>query len=139
MPSGRITVTDKMIDRLLYPEAAHLQRPRTRGECADGVRPCPWVGCRHHLYLDHDAEHDAIRYNEPDVEPWDMELSCSLDVAEAVEGVGITLEDVGTILGLTRERIRQLQQRALARANRRLRKLLPPDPGPSKAARLIVR
>jgi hypothetical protein len=24
-------------------------RPRTRGDCADGPRPCPFIGCRYHL------------------------------------------------------------------------------------------
>lgn len=28
------------------------QRPRTRGDCKDGPRPCPWVSCRHHLLLE---------------------------------------------------------------------------------------
>ncbi len=27
-------------------------RPRTRGDCADGPRPCPWYRCRHHLGLE---------------------------------------------------------------------------------------
>lgn len=29
------------------------KRPQTRGDCVDGPRPCPWVGCRHHTYIDH--------------------------------------------------------------------------------------
>ena len=24
-------------------------RPRTRGDCKDAVRPCPWISCRHNL------------------------------------------------------------------------------------------
>lgn len=29
--------------------AAELpQRPRTRGECVGGERPCPWASCEHH-------------------------------------------------------------------------------------------
>lgn len=27
-------------------------RPRTRAECADSPRPCPWVSCRHHLAIE---------------------------------------------------------------------------------------
>ena len=27
-------------------ERERWQRPRTRGDCVDGERPCPWVGCR---------------------------------------------------------------------------------------------
>lgn len=29
-----------------------LPRPRTRGDCLEEARPCPWVGCRHHLLLE---------------------------------------------------------------------------------------
>jgi hypothetical protein len=29
-----------------------IPRPRTRGECLEEARPCPWVGCRHHLLLE---------------------------------------------------------------------------------------
>src|ERR1019366_2346037 len=28
------------------------ERPKTRGDCVDGPRPCPWAGCRQHLYLE---------------------------------------------------------------------------------------
>lgn len=142
---ARKTIAQKRItggtlerDRLLYPEAAALSPPRTRGECVDGPRPCPWVGCRHHLYLDVDEKTGAIRLHDPDVEPWDMVMTCALDIADAVEGTGLSLHDTGTVLGLTRERIRQIEQRALQRANKRLRRLLPrePDvPGPAPHSR----
>lgn len=29
-----------------------IPRPTTRAECRDEARPCPWVGCRHHLLLE---------------------------------------------------------------------------------------
>jgi hypothetical protein len=29
-----------------------IPRPKTRAECRDEARPCPWVGCRHHLLLE---------------------------------------------------------------------------------------
>ena len=31
-----------------------IERPTTRVDCENGMRPCPWVGCRYHLYLDVD-------------------------------------------------------------------------------------
>ncbi len=38
-------------------DAYRAPRPRTRAECIDGPRPCPWVSCRHHLALDvHEVE-----------------------------------------------------------------------------------
>lgn len=29
-----------------------IPRPRTRAECLQEARPCPWVSCRHHLLLE---------------------------------------------------------------------------------------
>ncbi|MCC6901838.1 MAG: hypothetical protein IT377_22905, partial [Polyangiaceae bacterium] len=67
--------------------------------------------------------------NFPDLEVWDLPTSCALDVAE---GGATTLEDVGGILNLTRERIRQLELSALARLEAlgdmlALRELIDPD------------
>ena len=75
---------------------------------------CPHVGCKHHLYLDLDDWHrgGTIKLNFPDLEPWEMEESCALEVAERD---GLTLAEVGACLNLTRERVRQLEQRALRR------------------------
>jgi hypothetical protein len=84
-------------------------RPVTRAECEDGPRPCPYVSCKHHLYLDVNPETGSIKLNFPHLEPWEMVESCSLDVAERG---GITLEEVGTIVNLTRERVRQVEVRA---------------------------
>lgn len=92
------------------PAPDNLERPRTRGECRGGTRPCPWLGCKHHLYLDISPETGSIKINFPDLEPWDLAQSCSLDIAEAG---ALTLEEVGQITNLTRERIRQLEVRGL--------------------------
>jgi len=53
-----------------------------------------------------------IKLNFPDVEVWDLPETCALDVADRG---GITLEEVGAIMNLTRERIRQLEDLSLAR------------------------
>ena len=45
--------------------------------------------------------------NFPDLEVWEMSETCALDVADRG---GITLEDVGNLLNLTRERIRQVER-----------------------------
>jgi hypothetical protein len=87
-------------------------RPKTRSECASGPRPCPHVSCRHHLYLDVSPKTGAIKLNFPDLDPWQLPKSCALDIAE--DG-GRTLEDVGEIMNLTRERIRQLELKALSK------------------------
>lgn len=87
-------------------------RPKTRGECIAGIRPCVWVGCRHHLYLDINPETGSIKINFPELELEQLPESCSLDVADAGEH---TLEQVGGYTNLTRERIRQVETPALNR------------------------
>ena len=86
------------------------ERPNNRIECATGVRPCPYVACKHHLYLDVNPDTGSIKLNFPDLEVWDMVATCALDVADRG---GITLEEVGEILNLTRERIRQVEVKGL--------------------------
>jgi len=81
------------------------ERPRTRLDCLGADRPCPWVGCKHHLYLDVNEETGAIKVNFPDLEVWELEHSCALDVADRGS---ITYEAVAVRLNLTRERVRQL-------------------------------
>ena len=88
------------------------QLPESRSECAEGPRPCPHVSCRHHLYLDVSPKTGAIKLNFPDMEVWELPDTCALDVADRG---GVTLEDVGAIMNLTRERIRQLELQALGR------------------------
>jgi hypothetical protein len=97
----------------------HDDRPKTRGECMDGPRPCPWMSCRYHLGLElqlapsGNAVTDAvpIRYHDP--ESLDqMAQTCALDVAD--EG-GHTLDEVGALTDRTRERIRQIEEMATTR------------------------
>lgn len=96
----------------IYPDVGqHDDRPRTRGECPspeDG--PCPWVSCKHHLYLDVSERTGSIKLNFPDLEVWELPVSCALDVADRG---GLTLEEVGKMMNVTRERVRQLELRAL--------------------------
>ena len=81
-------------------------RPVRRSECAQGPRPCLYVACKYHLYLDVNPETGSIKINFPDRDPWELEDTCALDVAERG---GVTLEEVGEILNLTRERVRQVE------------------------------
>ncbi len=86
------------------------RRPRSRAECANGARPCMFISCKHHLYLDVNPSTGSIKLNFPDREVWELDETCALDVAD--KG-GITLEEVGSIMNLTRERIRQVETRGL--------------------------
>ncbi len=99
---------DPELDALMG-EAEKL-RPHTRAECINAERPCTWVACKYNLYLDVNPQTGSIKLNFPDLELWELEHTCALDVAE--KG-GITLEEVGEIMNLTRERIRQVEMRGL--------------------------
>jgi Sigma-70, region 4 len=86
------------------------RRPRSRADCANGPRPCMFISCKHHLYLDVNPSTGSIKLNFPDKEVWELAETCALDVADRG---GITLEEVGSIMNLTRERIRQVETRGL--------------------------
>jgi hypothetical protein len=85
------------------------------------------VSCRHHLYLDVSPVTGSIKFNfDAETRPGDdrcgpgctcvsctlerMPETCALDVADRG---GITLEETGAMLELTRERARQVEQTAL--------------------------
>jgi hypothetical protein len=107
----RMTKRELEIGRLLYPEHDY-EKPKSRIDCVDGARPCPFVSCKHHLFLDVSARTGAIKLNFPDLEVWEMTETCALDIADRG---GTTLEEVGAIMNLTRERIRQVEVKALAK------------------------
>jgi hypothetical protein len=107
----RMTKRELELGRILYPEV-EVDRPQTRADCANGERPCPFVSCKHHLFLDVSAKTGAIKLNFPDLEVWEMTETCALDVADRG---GTTLEEVGAIMNLTRERIRQVEVKGLAK------------------------
>lgn len=110
------------------PGSAHLpvlaeRRPRTRGECVDGPRPCPWVSCRNHLYLDVTEPYEGpgggvrlavVTSHLGELE--DLPETCSLDVAD--RGVN-TLEQISLLFGVVRERVRQIEAKALAQPSMR--------------------
>jgi hypothetical protein len=87
-------------------------RPRTRADCATGPRPCLFISCKHHLYLDVNPNTGSVKLNFPDKEIWELAHTCALDVAD--QG-GITLEEVGDIMNLTRERVRQVEALGLSK------------------------
>lgn len=117
----RMPKREVQFGRALYPDEDDVGRPKTRGDCAGGARPCPYVSCAHHLYLDVTPKTGAIKLNFPDLEPDEMAHSCALDVAD--EG-GKPLEDVGAFTNLTRERIRQIEVRAKQLMRKRLAPIL---------------
>lgn len=139
----RLSKRDLALESALYPASLNAATPRpvTSGECepcpgcqawrdagagddtpaacghdpAEAVRrsrPCVFVGCVASTYLDVNEESGSIKYNFPGREPEDMppDASCVLDL---VERGGLTLEETGDALNVTRERVRQIETRAL--------------------------
>lgn len=84
------------------------KRPEVRRDCIDGHRPCLWVSCKHNLFLDV-RPNGSVQFNFPDLEPEEMGASCVLDLIE--ERGNLTLEEVGEVMNLTRERVRQLEEK----------------------------
>ena len=73
-------------------------------------RPCVRVSCKYHLFLDVNERSGSLKLNFPDSEPDELSHSCALDLAD--EG-GMSLEQVGEAMGLTRERVRQMESSAI--------------------------
>jgi hypothetical protein len=99
-------------------------RPHTRADCADAPRPCIFVSCKYHLYLDVNPRTGSVKLNFPDKELWELPDTCALDVADRG---GITLEEVGAIMNLTRERVRQVETRGIQRMRVLTDGEVPPD------------
>jgi hypothetical protein len=116
VPRSRTLATKKLTRTMLAAYGAELDdedfaeldvsRPRTRADCIDGPRPCPFASCKHHLYLEVNSETGAIKLNVPHLEIEQLKHSCALDVADDGEH---TLEEVGELLNVTRERVRQIE------------------------------
>jgi len=96
------------LESFKYPEK--VDRPKTRADCKDTPRPCPFAGCVYNLYLDVNEDTGSIKLNFPKNEPGEVGPSCVLDVAAAG---GLTLEEVAENMNLTRERVRQLEELAM--------------------------
>ena len=88
-------------------------RPVTRGDCVDGPRPCPWVSCLHHLYLDV-SEAGSVHIPRPDLD--ELAETCALDVADRGP---VVLDEIATALNVTRKRARQIEAIALDKLKRR--------------------
>jgi len=106
-------------------------RPKIRADCLSGERPCIWIRCSHHMLW---AMNLGMRYNSRKViyrkfldSYTDDEFvniifglpeTCVLDITDRG---GQTLESIGQILGITRERVRQIEITKRGGAIRRLR------------------
>jgi hypothetical protein len=91
------------------------RRPKTYGDCIREIRgPCPWVLCRHHLYLDIDDRTGALKLNFPGLEVHELAETCSLrQIRNRSDDGGMTgkpmkLEEIGKLMNITLERTRQI-------------------------------
>lgn len=82
-------------------------RPETRADCEHVPRPCPWKTCRYHL------DPDGRGATE----------SCTLDVVD--QSGPMTLAQIADIWGVSRERIRQIESRAVRLLLRRAKYAAP--------------
>lgn len=105
---------------LAVPAEVLPARPRTREECRNAPRPCPYVSCEYHRYLSVKGN-GVIVLNCPSVLPWELQDSCLLDLIEA-RGE-LTLREVGELYNVSKERVRQLEEDALARLRERQRRI----------------
>lgn len=104
--NGRDLHRDIRNNPVEYPNG--ISRPASRGECADGPRPCPWVSCRYHLYLDI-TPYGGLTLNYPSIEPGQMEHSCALDIAAQGDHDMIS---VAQIMGVNDETVRVIERAA---------------------------
>jgi hypothetical protein len=101
------------LERDKYPEVySGYWRPIIREDCRGVERPCPFVGCRHNLYLDVNRT-GALKMNFPHLEPWEMppDKSCALDIAE--EEGEITFDHLGLLMNMCKERISQYVEKVV--------------------------
>jgi hypothetical protein len=127
-----------MVVRL--PVLADVSRPRTRGECLRMRRPCAFIACRHHLADVHIYTDGSITIGKlmlaPDAPEREVDVfadklaamlaemvdTCVLDVIDCTRADELTLEQIGRRLGVTRERIRQIERKAVTRMGREARR-----------------
>lgn len=85
-------------------------RPRTRSDCKDACRPCPWVSCKHHLYLDVNPRTGRIRRMFPGLEVWELQHTCALDIAEMG---GMTHTELSKLMGISVKRLKRAESSGL--------------------------
>ncbi len=87
-------------------------------------RTCRRITCRHHMWSD--AQCTAINTGRPIPGLDEVAIHCALDVAGLESSIAqtdqshgsLTLDQVGNILGVGRERVRQIELQALKRLRR---------------------
>jgi len=84
----------------------------TNGACMQLDDPCPQSNCRHHIH--NSAKESQIARSAL------TRTTCSLKLAEKGS---LNLEEIGGLLGITRERVRQVELGGLTKLKKNLVKL----------------
>lgn len=123
---SRISKRELELERARNPDADVRRLPLLRADCESAERPCPFVSCAHHLFLDV-LPNGSIKLNFPDlledaggIRFEEMPATCALDIA--AKG-GASIDRVGEVLNITRERVRQVEEKVRARTKKRNPKL----------------
>ena len=107
------------IEELEAADRLHEDMPRCLEECPDEDVQCPFVACRYHLWTDlvrrtitvgKDHKRTEFRWDVAPTDAWGSWPTCALRAAR--QGPR-TLDEVGDVLGVTRERVRQVQAQAI--------------------------
>jgi hypothetical protein len=109
VPSKRLLTPEEKLERAHRRLKLAEMRPKTRADCSASPRPCPWVSCRYHLYLEVTAS-GSLKLLSPHLDVLEMTETCALDVADRG---GTTLKKVGELFGVSLERARQDELEAL--------------------------
>ena len=113
----RRIIQNFLTEELATPEeltALEAIRPKTRADCVRGIRPCPFVSCRYHLYMEiGSGQRRTILPNFSTSDPTELTQTCALDLAE--NNGPATLEAIGKSMNMTRERVRQIEKKFLTK------------------------
>ena len=102
-------------------------KPKTRADCINGPRPCPYATCRHHLQTDIDRFGRLIIY-WPDID--DMPETCALDVVDQCEeyehdqseeryAAAMSHAAIGAVMNRTQQLVETLINKTLERLAKR--------------------
>lgn len=111
----------------------HPDAPRTREDCINGPRPCPWTACRLHLWLDigkrskHGHRSHVVKWHFRGLYDCPSEMpertSCALDLADDHGKTGMTLGEIGAAWRLHPERVRQIEVTALRKVRKAFKRM----------------
>lgn len=99
-----------------------LERPRKRGDCVDGPRPCPWFDCAHHLWAVTDSHGRPSTKKQGKrfaIVPFTTE-TCALDIAERQAGRPreLSFAIIGEVLGVSDDMASRIFRRAVRKLRR---------------------